>query len=40
MKNIIDTYMEANLKEVRDQIWGWERDLRNNLRCRDFPMDE
>jgi len=40
MKMIIDSYMEGNTKEVRDQIWIWERDLRDNLRCRDIPMEE
>jgi len=40
MKKIIDSYMEGNPKEVRDQIWRWEIDLRNNLRGRDLPMEE
>jgi len=40
MMKIIDAYMEGNLKEVRDRIPSWERDLRENLRYRDIPMDE
>jgi len=31
VKKLVDTYMKANLQEIRDHIWSWERDLRQNL---------
>jgi len=40
MKTIIDSYVEGNPKEVRDQINSREQDIRDNLRYRDIPMEE
>jgi len=40
VKKLVDTCMKANLQEIRDHIWSWECDLRQNLRGRDLPLHE
>lgn len=40
MKTLIDAYMAGNPPEVKAQIASWERELNDNTRNQDIPMEE
>ena len=40
MKTLIYTYMVGNPPEVRAQIACWERELNDNIKNQDIPVEE
>jgi len=40
MKTIINSYMVGNLSYIRAQIASWERELNDNIKHQDIPMEE